>query len=140
MSLKDSIIALAFPHGEEQAKRMTKKAEEFAWSQMPRMALTVGKSRKTNAFEIQTSHPLAIAQPFESQWSALLPELNLRDDTASMTAVYEDAVQVIVIDTVWGRASDLFQMALRTLRALNPPLEHLTDAHTSAPHLTDEFR
>ena len=110
MNMNDSIIALAFPHGEEQPLA----GQAFAWKRMPRLALTV-EAR----FETCTSQPLAIAQPFESMWKSMLPELQLRDDRKSMTAVAKDAVQIFVLDTVWGRKSKLFDVTRKCLFDIN---------------------
>ena len=110
MNMTNSIVALAFPHGEEQPK----SGQEFAWKRMPRLTLTV----ETPRFEACTTHPLAIAQTFHEMWLGLLPELKLKSDLKSMKAVAKDAVQIFVMDTVWGRKSWLFDTLLKTLKSL----------------------
>lgn len=107
MNLRNSVVALAFPHGEEQPAG----GRAFAWKKMPRLSLTLEARHETC-----TSHPLAVAQPFRGMWRAMLPELGLADDRRSMRAVAEDAVQVFVTDTVWGRKTALFKAACECLR------------------------
>ena len=110
MNLNDSIIALAFPHGEDQPVA----GQAFAWKKMPRLALTVEGAKKQTC----TSQPLAIAQPFRNMWAALLPELNLKDDLKSMKAVAKDAVQIFLMDAVWGRKSKLFKISRECLERI----------------------
>lgn len=106
MNLRNSVVALAFPHGEEQPAC----GRTFAWRRMPRLPLTLEARHETC-----TSHPLAVAQPFRSMWRAMLPELGLAGDRRSMEAVAADAVQVFVTDTVWGRRAALFRAACECL-------------------------
>ena len=106
MNRRDSIVALAFPHGEDQPV----PGQAFAWKNMPRLSLTVEARHETC-----TSHPLAIAQPFADMWRSMLPELGLKDDIESMKAVAKDAVQVFVADMVWGRKTVLFKATCECL-------------------------
>lgn len=110
MNAADGVLVLAFPHGEEQPEA----GKAFAMKRMPRVSLTI-EARLDTA----TSHPLAVAQPFSSMWAALLPELGLRGDGASMKAVAADATQVFVVDMVWGRKTWLFKTVQRCLRDLS---------------------
>ena len=104
--LGERLVALAFPHGEEQPLA----GQAFAWKNMPRLSLTIEARHETC-----TAHPVAIAQPFRGMWRNMLPELNLENDIKSMNAVAKDAMQVFVHDTVWGRKTALFNTTLECL-------------------------
>jgi hypothetical protein len=107
----DGIIALASPHGEDQPRQCA----NFAYKRMPKLPLTLDGVR----LQPVTTRPLAEAEPFDgSMWIALLPELGLANDKASMAAVRREVTQVFVMDTVWGRKRSLFSKVLKALRGL----------------------
>lgn len=110
MNLRDSVVAFAFPHGEDQPLA----CQDFGWAKMPRLSLSVEGAR----YDTCTSHPLGVAQSFKEMWMNLLPELGLSGDVRTMREVAKDAAQVIVVDTVWGRKKRLFSATLETLQSL----------------------
>lgn len=108
MNKLDNVVALAFPHGEDQPNA----DKAFALLYMPTLSLTVETAR----LETCTSHPLAVAQPFKSMWSGLLPELKVRQDLGLMNEIKKEVTQVIVVDMTWGRPRWLFSKVEKVLR------------------------
>lgn len=108
----DGLIALAIPHGEDQPPDGEDFA--FAFSRMPTLPLTL-IDRDCDHLRTVTRQHLAVAEPFASLWSSLLPEIHLRNDRASMDAVRKDATHLFVMDATWGRKTWLFKTVTRIL-------------------------
>jgi hypothetical protein len=102
---KDCILTFVYPHDQP----LDKISEDFVWKSMPRLPLTITGS------DVNTQHPLAIAEPFKNLWRSMLPELQLQEDEKTMLKIKKNSAIVFTVDLQWGRRDHLFKMVLAEL-------------------------